>query len=67
MPNAEKFIADMVIAEIPVDTDYHGRNFYVGPAVVIDEDLLQSIIRATSVKLQWDNLGKNSLIVYPVL
>ena len=44
---------------------YQGRWFYEGPAVRIEADELQDVIRATSIKLQWDELGKTGLIVYP--
>lgn len=44
---------------------YQGRNFYNGPAVRIDSSELQDVIRATDVKVQWDTLGKDGLIVYP--
>lgn len=45
---------------------YRGRYYYEGPAVEIDDaDELQDVIRATEVSLQWDELGKNGLIIYP--
>ena len=62
----EKFIHDMKEAGFEVDEDYHGRNFWIGPAVKCDASELQDVIRATPVKLQWDQLGKG-LIVYPVI
>ena len=45
---------------------YRGRSYYVGPAVEIDKDDLQDLIRSTGVRLQWDDMGKTRLIVYPV-
>ena len=42
--------------------DYRGRNFYDGPAVSCGDR--QTVIRATTVDCQWDNLGKG-WIVYP--
>lgn len=45
--------------------EYRGRSYYVGPAVEIDASELQDIIRLTPVPLQWDQLGKTGLIVYP--
>ena len=45
--------------------EYHGKSFYNGPAVKIDQSELQDIIRLTTVQLQWDQLGKSGLIVYP--
>ncbi len=45
--------------------DYDGRYFYHGPAVRVDDmDGVQAVIRATSVPVQWDNMGKG-WIVYP--
>ena len=48
--------------------DYQGRYHYDGPAAPTDEDkgpTLQDVIRATKVKVQWDQLGLHH-IVYPV-
>ncbi len=45
--------------------DYRGRNHYFGPAIKIEGSDLQTVIRLTTVKLQWDQLGKSGLIVYP--
>lgn len=68
MDNYEKFAEDMETQGIAWEPEYHGRNYYVGPAVRVsyggDYDL-QGIIRATTVELQWDQLGKG-FIVYPV-
>ena len=47
--------------------EYRGRNFYAGPAVVVRRSQLQDVIRATSVDVQWDQMGKDGVIVYPVL
>ena len=46
--------------------EHHGRYAYVGPAVLIGDEELQAVIRSTTVTLQWDQLGKAGLIVYPV-
>lgn len=49
---------------------YNGRYSYEGPAVRTDEEngpSLQDVIRATSMKLQWDTMGKTDFIVYPVV
>ncbi len=46
---------------------YRGRNFYDGPAVEVDRDELQKVIRATSMRLIWDEIGKHDLMVYPAL
>jgi hypothetical protein len=45
--------------------EYRGRYFYVGPAVFIEAEELQDLIRATTMPLQWDSMGKSGLIVYP--
>ena len=61
----EKFKDDMDEAGFDVYM-YKGRYFYDGPAVNTDEDgpTLQDIIRATTVEVQWDNMGKD-FVVYP--
>ena len=41
---------------------YEGRNFWTGPAVVVDS--LQDALSHTKVKCQWDNLGLG-YVVYP--
>lgn len=63
----ERFVKDMEKAEIDYDGSYMGRFFYHGPAVRTNEKgfpTLQDVIRATKVKLQWDNLGFD-FIIYP--
>jgi hypothetical protein len=62
-----QFVADMKVAgiEVRIVKDYRGRNFYVGPAAIIDREQLQDAIRATSVRLWWDQMGRDDLIVYP--
>ncbi len=60
----EQFRQDLEEAGYEVE-HYQGRWFYQGPAVRIDSDELQDIIRLTDVKVQWDELGKDGLIVYP--
>ena len=63
----EQFVEDMERAEI-VYEEYNGRFFYHGPAVRTDEKgfpTRQDVIRATKVKVQWDNLGLD-FVVYPV-
>lgn len=65
----EQFIEDMKKANIEYDGEYHGRFFYHGPAVRTNEKgfpKLQDIMRATKVDLQWDNLGRNDYIIYPI-
>lgn len=41
---------------------YHGQFYYKGPAVDVSD--IQDAIRATSVKVQWDNMGLD-YVVYP--
>lgn len=63
----EQFIEDMEMAGIEYDGEYHGRFFYGGPAVRTNENgfpKLQDVIRATKIKVQWDNLGLD-FVVYP--
>lgn len=59
----EQFRRDMEAAGRAV-TDYHGRYFYHGPAVACDNNELQTVIRETTVEVQWDHLGLG-WIVYP--
>jgi hypothetical protein len=59
-----KFTDDMEDAGREVE-HYNGRSFYSGPAVRIEADELQDVIRETEVRLQWDQLGRDGLIVYP--
>jgi len=63
-----QFVEDMEAAGYEV-RHYEGRSFWKGPAVVTDNengDTLQDVIRATDVRLQWDQMGRCDLIVYPV-
>lgn len=62
----EQFVKDMESAGIEHE-EYHGRNFYHGPAVRTNEKgfpKLQEVIGATKIELQWDNLGFD-FVVYP--
>lgn len=46
--------------------DYHGRNFYEGPAVSVDDfDGMVEVMRATTVRIQYDQLGRSGYIIYP--
>src|SRR5687768_9684889 len=66
-PDAVQFVEDMQSHGYAVE-HYHGRSFWHGPAVRTDDEDgpdLQDVIRATSVKLQWDSMGYNE-IVYPI-
>ena len=60
----EQFRFDLTDAGYSV-RDYNGRNFYSGTAVTLRRDELQYVMRVTSVKLQWDQLGKDGVVVYP--
>lgn len=45
---------------------YHGRYYYEGPAVrVEDDDQFVDVIRLTTVRLTWDQVGLGGRIVYP--
>ena len=59
----EEFRRDMEKAGRKV-IEYNGRFFYHGPAVTINKDDLQDIMRETEVRLKWDDMGKG-LVVYP--
>ena len=59
--NFTKFVKDMKKAGLE-PYEYHGRYFYVGPAVNVDN--LQDALSETKVKCQWDNMGKG-FVVYP--
>lgn len=60
-PRYNKFQQECEEAGLEV-RDYRGRFFYNGPAVACDD--IQDVIRATTVKCQWDQLGLG-FIVYP--
>ncbi|MFH1690585.1 MAG: hypothetical protein ABIE42_10185 [Candidatus Eisenbacteria bacterium] len=57
----QRFSDECAAAGLDVE-NYRGRCFYEGPAVRTDDR--QAVIRATTVPLQWDNMGKG-WIVYP--
>ena len=59
-----QFVEDMQKAGRDV-VHYQGRFHWTGPAVRIDVEDLQSVIRETTVVVQMDSLGKNGRIVYP--
>lgn len=66
-PKVVQFVNDMEDEGIEVE-HYHGRFYWEGPAVRTDRNgwpTLQDVIRATSVKVQWDSLGLDQ-IVYPI-
>lgn len=57
-----KFVQECEAAGFEV-RHYCGRNFYEGPAV--EHHDIQEVIRATSMKVVWDNMGKSDFIIYP--
>jgi len=59
--DCKRFVRDMEAAGLEV-THYHGRYFWQGPAVRVDD--LHEAMQATRVKTQWDQLGLG-FIVYP--
>ena len=59
-----KFREDMETAGFIV-TDYQGRFYYDGPAVIVDNEQFQDVIRATSLKLKWDEMGHSDVVIYP--
>ncbi len=59
-----QFRQDMTEADFDVQ-EYGGRNYYQGPATVVDTSEYQDVVRATSVRLQTDNMGKSGIVVYP--
>jgi hypothetical protein len=60
----KQFKKAMLKAGYPVQT-YRGRFFYKGWAARVPQYELQDAIRATRVKVQYDNLGFD-FIMYPV-
>lgn len=60
----QQFVGDMGEAGYEVE-DYRGRSFYEGPSVRVESDELQDVIRAARINVQWDQLGKSGLVIYP--
>ena len=61
--DVRRFMRDMRRAGLKSKMRYYeGRNFWTGPAVVVDD--LQEALSHTKVKCQWDNMGKG-YVVYP--
>lgn len=44
--------------------EYHGRYGYAGPAVKVQSHEFQDVLRATAVRVVWDDLGKG-MVIYP--
>lgn len=61
-PDALQFVDDMERAGLNVE-HYHGRYWWHGPAVRVDD--LQTAMMETRVPVQWDSMGMG-YIVYPV-
>ena len=63
--NHEQFSHDMEVAGFEDKLiNYRGRFFYHGPAVVVPDDMIQEVIRATKVRLTQDNMGFD-YVLYP--
>jgi hypothetical protein len=60
-PEHRQFIEDMEAAGLEV-RHYRGWNFYVGPAVEVDD--IQDALSRTKVECRWDHLGLG-YIVHP--
>lgn len=60
----QDFRDDMEGAGYAVE-EYQGRYQYRGPAVMVESRELQDVIRATTVRVQWDHMGKDGLVIYP--
>lgn len=60
----QKFTEDMEAAGFEVE-QYRGRFFYDGPAVRCEYSQEHDVIRATTLRLTSDSMGRG-LIIYPV-
>lgn len=60
-PQCNQFVEDMIKAGLKPE-HYHGRFFWEGPSVIVDD--IQDALSATKVKCQLDNMGKG-YVVYP--
>jgi len=58
------FARDMAKAGFVTDW-YGGRNYYEGLAVKVPRDELQDVIRATTLALGHEQLGKDRVVVWP--
>lgn len=56
-----QFVDDMQAAGLDVEA-YHGRFWWSGPAVRVDD--LQDALSATKIPCQWDQMGLG-YVVYP--
>ena len=59
-----QFRSDMEQAGYQV-TDYAGRCNDHSPAVRVESNDLQAVMRSTSLTLQGDTLGKRRVVIYP--
>jgi hypothetical protein len=65
-PKFRRFVEELTAAGFEDRlSHYRGRNYYEGPAVEVDRDDEQAVIRATSMRLRSDNMGRDGLIFYP--
>jgi hypothetical protein len=55
----KKFARDMKKAGLEV-YKYHGRSFYVGPAVNVSS--IQDALSQTKVECRWDNMGRDHVV-----
>lgn len=63
-PGHRKFEEDLERMGYEVE-EYRGRWGYHGPSVKVDMSELQDVLRATDVRVVWDTLGKDGLVIYP--
>ena len=63
--NHRKFVEEMKMVGREVE-HYTGRNFYEGPSIHCDRSELEDVIRASTVRLGWESLGKSGLVVWPI-
>lgn len=61
-PKHKEFVRDMEKAGLEVK-HYRGRFYYDGPSVMVEN--VDDVIRLTSVKVQWDSMGRDHIVVYP--
>jgi hypothetical protein len=65
-PKFRRFVEELTAAGFKAQLGhYRGRNYYEGPAVEVDRIDEQAVIRATSMRLQSDHMGRDGLVLYP--
>lgn len=61
-----KFVVDMCNAGYEMYLqNYHGHNYYNGPAVVVNTLIVNYVINSTKLNLKQDSLGK-ATVLYPI-